>query len=86
MAIKSELFKFWQEQEAKQERRITVAEVARATNLSRDAIQRLLDNNSSRFDGPTISALCRFFGVVSGEPIPFLTYVSDTPERGNHAG
>ena len=86
MAIKSELFRYWQEQEVRLGRRVTVSEVARSANLSRDAIQRLLDNNSTRFDGPTISAICEFFAVPPGTPIPFLIYESDESERGNHAG
>lgn len=81
MAIKSELFRYWQEQEVRLGRRITVSEVARSANLSRDAIQRLLDNNSTRFDGPTISAICKFFDVPPGTPIPFLLYVPDDPEH-----
>lgn len=85
MAIRSELFRYWQEQEVRLGRRVTVSEVARSADLSRDAIQRLLDNNSTRFDGPTISAICKFFNVPAGM-IPFLEYEPDDPERGNHAG
>lgn len=81
MAIKSELFRYWQEQEVRLGRRITVSEVARSANLSRDAIQRLLDNNSTRFDGPTLAALCRYFNVPPGTPIPFLVYVPDDSEH-----
>lgn len=76
MTIKSTLFQFWQQHEAQTGRRLTVSEVARAAHVSRDAIQRLLDNDSTRFDGPTIDALCRYFDVAPGT-IPFLVYEAD---------
>lgn len=86
MHIASTLFEFWRQKEVEQNRRITVSEVARDCGIHRDAIQRLLDNESTRFDGPTLAALCRYFGVASGAPIPFLIYEANTSERGNHAG
>jgi len=73
MAIKSTLFEFWRKAELDRGERITVSEVARAASISRSAIQRLLDGETSRFDGPTIDALCRFFGVPGGA-IPFLVF------------
>jgi DNA-binding Xre family transcriptional regulator len=76
MPIRSVLFAFWQQKEIELGRRVTVSEVARAANIHRDAIQRLLDNESTRFDGPTLAAICRFFGVPPG-PIPFLEFVPD---------
>ena len=85
MRIVSTLFEFWRQKEVEQNRRITVSEVSRDCGIHRDAIQRLLDNESTRFDGPTLAALCKFFDVPAG-PIPFLEYVPDESERGNHAG
>lgn len=76
MAMRSELFRFWQEKQLELGRRVTVSEVARQTGVSRNAIQRLLDGDSSRFDGPTISAICAFFEVPAGR-IPFLVYEPD---------
>ncbi len=73
MAIKSMLFEFWKRAELERGERITVSGVAREAGISRSAIQRLLDGETSRFDGPTIDALCKFFDVPAG-PIPFLAY------------
>lgn len=74
MAIKSTLFEFWKKAELERGERLTVSEVARAAGVSRSAIQRLLDGETSRFDGPTIDAICKFFEVAPGA-IPFLMYV-----------
>lgn len=74
MAIKSTLFEFWKKAELERGERLTVSEVARSAGVSRSAIQRLLDGETSRFDGPTIDAICRFFDVPPGK-IPFLVYV-----------
>lgn len=79
--IKIALFEYWKKTELEQGRRITVAEVVRETGLQRNTIQGLLDGETSRFDAPVLDALCAYFGVPSGTPIPFLVYVSD-----NHAG
>lgn len=79
MAIKSTLFEFWRKVEVGRGERLTVSEVARAAGVSRSAIQRLLDGETSRFDGPTIDAICAYFGVPDG-PIPFLAYEVDKPE------
>jgi len=77
MALRSTLFEFWKQKEVEQGRRISVSEVSRACGIHREAIQRLLDNDSTRYDGPTIDALCKYFSVPDG-PIPFLVYKSDT--------
>lgn len=76
MTIRSELFRFWQEKELELGRRVTVSEVARQTGVSRNTIQRLLDGDSSRFDGQTLSAICTYFHVPAGR-IPFLVYEPD---------
>ena len=74
--IQSKLFQFWQQKEMEFGRRITVIEVSRATKISRETIQRLLDNDSTRFDGATMAGLCEFFSVPAG-PIPFLVFEHD---------
>lgn len=79
MAIRSTLFEFWKKAELEKGERLTVSEVARAAGVSRSAIQRLLDGETSRFDGPTIDALCKYFGLPDGQ-IPFLAYEVDKQE------
>ncbi len=85
MSIKSNLFQFWQQKELELNRRVTVSEVARATHVSRESIQRLLDNESTRFDAPVIDALCRYFDVPAG-PVPFLFYEPETGENPKTGG
>lgn len=79
MAIRSTLFEFWRKTEVERGERLTVSEVARAAGVSRSAIQRLLDGETSRFDGPVVDALCEFFAVPDG-PIPFLVYEVGKPK------
>lgn len=83
--IKCTLFEAWKKAELERGRRITVIEVVNATGLSRNTVQGLLDGETTRFDAPVLAALCKYFSVPAG-PIPFLEYVPDDPERGNHAG
>ena len=84
--VKIALFEFWKNAELERGQRITVAEVVRATGLQRNTVQGLLDGETGRLDVHVLDALCRYFGVPSGAPIPFLIYEANTPERGNHAG
>ena len=74
--IKSTFFEFWKSAEIDRGRRITVAEVAKATGLRRNTIQGLLNGETTRFDAPVIDALCCYFNVPAG-PIPFLVYEPD---------
>lgn len=77
--MRSTLFEFWQQQEIRAGRRLSVSEVSRATGVSRSAIHRLLDGEALRFDAPVINALCRYFDVPAG-PVPFLVYMPDAEE------
>lgn len=61
-------------------RPITVKEIAGTTGLSRDTITRLVKQRTTRVDEGTVNALCKFFGVERGEPIPFLIYDPDEAE------
>ena len=70
--IKSDLFALWSNKERQEGRRITIGEVSSATGLNRDTISGLLHNKTTRFDSDVIAALCDFFGVGDGEPVPFL--------------
>lgn len=81
MAIRSRLFDYWRELELRERRRITVAEVSRASGVHRDAIQKLLDDKTERFDKDVLDALCRYFGIAHGEAIPFLVYESSSTDE-----
>lgn len=81
--IKNTLFEFWLEQERLAGRRMQVSEVAKATGLHHNTIQKMLQRETTRFDAPVLNALCRYFNVPPGAPVPFLIYESETPERGN---
>lgn len=83
--IEIALFEHWKKTELEQGRRITVAEVVRETGLQRNTIQGLLDGETTRLDTHVLDGLCRYFDVPAGT-VPFLQYVPDTHERGNHAG
>lgn len=82
--MRSTLFEFWQQSEIRAGRRLSVSEVSRTTGVSRSAIQRLLDGETLRFDGPTINALCKFFDVPAG-PIPFLVYDPEADREDNQS-
>lgn len=48
-------------------RRLTVAELARATDLNRSTLAALRDGSAARVDLKTIEILCRYFGCDVGE-------------------
>ena len=60
------------------ERKLKVAEVARATGLYRGSVSLLYDETASKVDLETIDKLCAYFGVTVGElfeqvaPLPDL--------------
>lgn len=61
------------------ERKLKVADVARATGLYRGTISLLYDETASKVDLETIDRLCTYLGVTVGElfeqqgPLPVLT-------------
>lgn len=61
------------------ERKLKVADVARATGLYRGTISLLYDETAAKVDLETIDRLCAHFGVAVGElfeqvaPLPDLT-------------
>ena len=73
MVVKSTLFEYWQQKEIELGKKITVAEVSRATGLQRNTIDSWLNNKTTRYDQPVINALCKYFNVPAGS-IPFLKY------------
>jgi transcriptional regulator with XRE-family HTH domain len=75
--VKCELRRIWNEKEIRENRRITIEEVATATQRSRDAISGLLNGTTERWDASLIADVASFFGVKSGTPVPFLIYYQD---------
>lgn len=70
--IISDLKDFWRQEELKRGRIITVAEVAKATGISYDAVSNLKEGSTGRFDSPVVGKICQFFNVPNGQPVPFL--------------
>lgn len=69
-----QLRQFLLDKQAEVGRVIRPGELAKETGISRDTIYRLLNRRVSRIDEQTIFALCRYFGIEPGKPIPFLIY------------
>lgn len=72
VTVKSEIFKVWSDKEKMLGRRITIGEVAEATDVSRDAISGLLNGTTTRYDADVIGKVCKYFDVPEGDPVPFL--------------
>jgi transcriptional regulator with XRE-family HTH domain len=79
VVVESRLLELWTAKERRENRRITIAEICKATNLSRNTISDLLRGRTTRFDASVLAKLCEYFGVGDGEPVPFLKvrYVDD---------
>ena len=71
--VKSQLFELWKQKELAWGRTITIADVAKATGLSRETIVNLRDGETFRFDAPVLEKICEFFEVPPG-PVPFIRY------------
>lgn len=71
-----ELKKYVLNKQAEWEREIPIKELVEKTGISRATITRLLSSSKkqTRIDEATISALCKFFKVEPGSPVPFLLY------------
>lgn len=55
-------------------REILIKDIASATGLSRDTVSRMWNGKVRNASEDTLFALCQFFGVPKGEPIPFVRY------------
>ena len=69
-----QLKQFVLEQQAKRGEEITVTEIAEFGGISRQAVARMMTGKPTRVDQNTIYAICEFFGIEKGQPIPFLVY------------
>lgn len=61
------------------EKRLKVADVARATSLSKTTLHKLYNDESTRIDFDTISQLCSFLNVGVGD---LLEFAQDNAEMG----
>lgn len=77
------LFTLWLEHEKKIGRRLSLREVSRATGLSVRTVSDMRDGKARRFDVKTLINLCRFFGIESGVPIPFILFIADPGKPGD---
>lgn len=55
------------EKQVKERRKISMAEVAESTGISRQALYRWESNSIERYETNTINALCEYFGVGPGQ-------------------
>lgn len=69
-----QLKQFMLNKQAELGRTIGPSELARETGINRQTIYCLLNRHVKRVDEKTIFALCKYFGIADGEPIPFLIY------------
>lgn len=54
------------------ERRLKVADVARATTLSKTTLHKLYNEESTRIDFDTIDQICKFLGVGVGDLLQYI--------------
>ena len=78
--IKSELLRLWTQKEVELGRRLTVHEVAEATDVDRRAITRLLAGDTKQFQDKVVAPICKYFGLESGTPVSWIIYY----ENGNN--
>lgn len=72
--VYNRLIETWNLKENRENRRITIREVADQTGVSRDVIGRMLNGKTGRYDDKVLAALCDFFDVRDGDPVPFLVF------------
>lgn len=72
--IRNELQRLWRQKELEAGHIITVQDVARSTGLHWETVSKLKSGQTSRYDDEVLAKMCQYFGVVEGQPIPFLVY------------
>lgn len=77
MMIKCQLIGLLSRRQIQEQRKITYREVARATGLQASTVTRMANNQVTRFDADTLSALCAYFECELGE---LLVYEKDEQE------
>ena len=58
-------------------RKILIKDIVEGTGLSRDTVSRLWNGKTRNANEETLFALCAFFDIPKGEPIPFILYDPD---------
>lgn len=58
-------------------REIQIKEIVETTGLSRDTVSRLWNGKAKNANEGTIFALCQFFKIPKGQPVPFVLYNPD---------
>lgn len=67
MPISNNFAKLLDEKQQKENRFIPLAEVAKATSVSRKTLYKWQNNIVTRYDPEVIDALCQYFGVTLPE-------------------
>lgn len=70
--IKNELSAFWRKRELEIGRIITIQEVAKATKLNWETVEKLKEGKTQRYDAHVLARICHYLGVPAGQPVPFL--------------
>ncbi len=79
-----QFFSLWKDKEKRLGRKLSMAEAVSLTGLSHEAIRKIRDNETTRFDAIVIGKLCWLLDVPPGQ-IPFLVY-SPSETTAGYAG
>lgn len=70
--IKIDLLPLWHQKEMETGNDLSIREVADATGLSWETVNKIKRNKTTRFDTKVLTRLCEYFEVPDGDLIPFL--------------
>ena len=80
--IVSKAFQLRLDYQKKLGRTVPLSEVSRETGLARNAISRLEENKTERYDADVLTKLCQFYGVEVGDILEFRPEDRRVPELG----
>jgi DNA-binding Xre family transcriptional regulator len=72
--IQVDLLPLWHEKEKELGKRLTIKDVAEATELAYSTVANFRAGKTKRFDEGVLAALCEYFGVPPGSIVPFLIF------------
>jgi DNA-binding Xre family transcriptional regulator len=75
MPVKNRLAALIAEQSIREGRKIDIAEVAEATDVSRTTLHKYIRQDATHFSGPVLEKLCKHFKV----PLEQLLYIEPDP-------